>query len=169
MPVQEFNEHQCREVDPQTGERLKNYWGYDPLGFFAPKASYASVREDGAQVLEFKEMVRAFHREGIEVILDVVFNHTVEGDELGPTVSFRGIDNAIYYWLDDDKRFYRDFTGTGQTVNATHPVVRDSSSMRCATGSWRCMSTAFASTSPRCSVGTPRPRPGRCALAGTHC
>ena len=73
-------------VNPQTGERLKNYWGYDPVGFFAPKASYASVHEDGAQVLEFKEMVRTFHREGLEVILDIVFNHTVEGNELGPTV-----------------------------------------------------------------------------------
>ena len=90
MPVQEFNEHDVSRVDPTTGERLKNYWGYDPLGFFAPKASYASVRQDGAQVLEFKEMVRAFHRAGLEVILDVVFNHTCEGDELGPTVCFRG-------------------------------------------------------------------------------
>ena len=125
MPVQEFNEHAVARVDPSTGERLKNFWGYDPLSFFAPKASYASVHQDGAQVLEFKEMVRAFHRAGLEVILDVVFNHTCEGDERGPTVGFRGIDNLIYYWLDDDKRFYRDFTGTGQTVNAAHPVVRD--------------------------------------------
>ena len=70
-------------------------------------------------------MVRAFHDKDMEVILDVVFNHTVEGNELGPTLSFRGIDNAIYYWLNDDKRFYRDFTGTGQTINATHPAVRD--------------------------------------------
>jgi glycogen operon protein len=125
MPIQEFNEHDVSRADPTTGERLKNFWGYDPLCFFAPKASYASVRQDGAQVLEFKEMVRTFHREGLEVILDVVFNHTCEGDELGPTVCFRGIDNAIYYWLDDDKRFYRDFTGCGQTVNAAHPVIRD--------------------------------------------
>ena len=125
MPVQEFNESHLMRVNPQTGERLRNYWGYDPLSFFAPKASYASVREAGAQVLEFKEMIRTFHEARIEVILDVVFNHTVEGNELGPTVSFRGIDNSIYYWLDDDKRFYRDFTGTGQTINAAHPVVRD--------------------------------------------
>ena len=125
MPVQEFNEHEGPRAAPTTGGRLKNFWGYDPLGFFAPKGSYASVRQDGAQVLEFKEMVRAFHHEGLEVILDVVFNHTCEGGERGPTLSFRGIDNAIYYWLDDDKRFYRDFTGTGQTVNAAHPVVRD--------------------------------------------
>jgi glycogen operon protein len=125
MPVQEFNEHALDRLNPTTDERLKNFWGYDPLGFFAPKASYASVQQQGAQVLEFKEMVLAFHRAGLEVILDVVFNHTCEGDERGPTVAFRGIDNAIYYWLDDDRRFYRDFTGTGQTVNAAHPVVRD--------------------------------------------
>jgi isoamylase len=125
MPVQEFNESHLLRVNPRTGERLKNYWGYDPLCFFAAKAAYASVPEAGAQVLEFQEMVRTFHQAGIEVFLDVVFNHTVEGNELGPTVSLRGIDNAIYYWLDDDKRFYRDFTGTGQTINAAHPVVRD--------------------------------------------
>jgi glycogen operon protein len=125
MPVQEFNETHLLRVNPQTGERLKNYWGYDPVSFFAPKASYASVRDAGAQVLEFKEMVRAFHAAGLEVILDVVFNHTVESNELGPTVCFRGIDNAIYYWLAEDRRYYRDFTGTGQTINATHPVVRD--------------------------------------------
>jgi glycogen operon protein len=125
MPVQEFNENHLSRVNPYTGERLRNYWGYDPLCFLAPKASYASVREGVAQVLEFKEMIRSFHKEGIEVILDVVFNHTAEGSELGPTVSLRGIDNAVYYWLADDKRFYRDFTGTGQTINAAHPVVRD--------------------------------------------
>jgi glycogen operon protein len=124
MPVQEFNRH-AWGVNPGTGERLTNFWGYDPVGFFAPKASYASVRDHGAQVLEFKEMVRAFHRAGLEIILDVVFNHTGEANELGPTLSFRGIDNAIYYWLADDKRFYRNFTGTGQTLNASHPVVRD--------------------------------------------
>jgi glycogen operon protein len=125
MPVQEFNEHHAWSINPKTGEPLKNFWGYDPVGFFAPKASYASVRDHDVQVLEFKEMVRAFHRAGLEIILDVVFNHTGEGNELGPTLAFRGIDNAIYYWLADDKRFYRDFTGTGQTVNASHPVVRD--------------------------------------------
>ncbi len=125
MPVQEFNQFHMPRINPQTGKRLRNYWGYDPLNFFSPKASYASVREQGAQVLEFKEMVRTFHRAGLEVIVDVVFNHTVEGNEMGPTVCFRGIDNAIYYWLAEDKRYYRDFSGTGQTVNATHPVVRD--------------------------------------------
>jgi isoamylase len=125
MPVTEFDERRISLKDPHAGASLTNYWGYDPLGFFAPKASYASARDPGAQVLEFKEMVRCFHGAGIEVILDVVLNHTVEGDELGPTLVFRGIDNAIYYWLDADKRHYRDFTGTGHTINASHPVVRD--------------------------------------------
>jgi glycogen operon protein len=97
MPVQEFNENHLLRVNRQTGERLKNYWGYDPVSFFAPKASYASVHDAGAQILEFKEMVRSFHAAGLEVILDVVFNHTVESNELGPTVCFRGVDNAIYY------------------------------------------------------------------------
>ncbi len=83
MPVQEFNEHDSLRTNPATGERLRNFWGYDPVSFFAPKASYASVREHGAQVLEFKEMVRAFHRAGLEVILDVVFNHTGEGERAG--------------------------------------------------------------------------------------
>jgi glycogen operon protein len=125
MPVQEFHEQHPVRLNPYTGQRLVNFWGYDPLGFFAPKGSYASVTGAGAQVIEFKEMVRTFHAAGIEVILDVVFNHTVEGNERGSTVSLRGIDNAIYYWLADDRRFYRDFTGTGQTLHAAHPLVRD--------------------------------------------
>lgn len=125
MPVQEFNEYHLSRTNPVTGERLKNFWGYDPVSFFAPKGSYSSTGRQGHQMVEFKEMVRAFHRAGIEVILDIVFNHTVEGNELGPTVSLRGIDNVIFYMLEDDKRLYRDYTGTGNTVNANHPVVRD--------------------------------------------
>jgi isoamylase len=125
MPVQEFNEHALVRVNPLTGERLRNYWGYDPVAFFAPKASYSHAGGLGQQKLEFKETVKAFHEAGIEVILDVVFNHTAEGNELGPTLCFRGLDNDIYYILADDKRFYRDFTGTGHTIDANHPVVRD--------------------------------------------
>jgi len=125
MPVHEFNEHQLTGIDPQTGMPLRNYWGYDPVAFFAPKASYGSAGGVGQQKLEFKEMVRAFHHEGIEVILDVVFNHTAEGNELGPTLCFRGIDNAIFYMLAPDQRYYQDYTGTGNTINANHPVVRD--------------------------------------------
>jgi len=125
MPVQEFNEAQAKATNPQDGNSLGNYWGYDPVVFFAPKASYSSAVGVGQQTLEFKEMVHALHDAGIEVILDVVFNHTAEGNELGPTLCFRGIDNAIFYALAEDKRHYKDYTGTGNTINASHPVVRD--------------------------------------------
>jgi len=125
MPVQEFNENQVTAVHPQTGVSLRNYWGYDPVAFFAPKASYSSNTGLGQQKMEFKEMVKALHAGGIEVILDVVFNHTAEGNELGPTLCFRGMDNVIFYTLAGDKRYYKDFTGTGNTINANHPVVRD--------------------------------------------
>lgn len=125
MPVQEFNEHQAIRSNPHTGQPLGNYWGYDPVAFSAPKASYSSAGGLGQQTLEFKEMVQAFHRAGIEVILDVVFTHTAEGDERGPTLCFRGIDNTIFYLLADDQRSYRDYTGTGNSMNANHPVVRE--------------------------------------------
>jgi isoamylase len=125
MPAQEFNEHQATGINPLTGQPLGNYWGYDPVAFFAPKASYSSSGGVGQQKLEFKEMVQGFHGAGIEVILDVVFNHTAEGNEQGPTLCFRGIDNTIFYMLADDKRSYKDYTGTGNTINANHPVVRD--------------------------------------------
>ena len=125
MPVQEFNETSVTHRNPQTRQPLKNFWGYDPVVFCAPKASYSSSGGLGQQKLEFKEMVRAFHDAGIEVILDVVFNHTAEGNELGPTLCFRGMDNAIFYTLASDKRHYKDYTGTGNTINANHPVVRD--------------------------------------------
>ena len=125
MPLQEFNETSVTRRNPQTGQPLGNYWGYDPVAFFAPKASYSSSGGLGQQTLEFKEMVRALHQAGIEVFLDVVFNHTAEGDQLGPTLCFRGMDNAIFYMLEGDKRYYKDYTGTGNTINANHPVVRD--------------------------------------------
>jgi isoamylase len=125
MPVFEFNESQAQGLNPQTGEPLKNYWGYDPVAFLAPKASYSSLSGLGQQKLEFKEMVRALHDAGIEVILDVVFNHTAEGNQLGPTLSFRGIDNSIFYMLESDPRFYKNYAGTGNTLNANHPVVRN--------------------------------------------
>jgi glycogen operon protein len=125
MPVQEFNDNSVTRRNPQMTHPLKNYWGYDPVVFCAPKASYSSSGGSGQQKLEFKEMIRAFHKASIEVILDVVFNHTAEGDELGPTLCFRGMDNAIFYTLADDKRHYKNYTGTGNTINANHPVVRD--------------------------------------------
>jgi isoamylase len=101
---------------------LSNYWGYNTLGFFAPELDYSSAGSLGGQVVEFKRMVKALHTAGIEVILDVVYNHTAESDHLGPTVSLRGIDNLAYYLLrPDDPRFYIDFTGTGNSLNMRHP------------------------------------------------
>ena len=125
MPVQEFNEYEITRRNPLTGERLRNYWGYNPVAFLAPKAKYASSGGLGHQKLEFKEMVKACHQAGLEVIVDMVFNHTAEGNELGPTFCWRGIDNSIYYILEEDKRHYKNFTGTGNTFNANHPVIRD--------------------------------------------
>jgi glycogen operon protein len=122
MPVAEFDELDNPRKNPFTGEQLRNYWGYSPLSFFAPKAAYAA--EPGEQVREFKEMVRNFHRAGIEVILDVVYNHTCEGNENGPTLSFRGLDNMIYYLLDREGRYYN-FSGCGNTLHCNHPLVRD--------------------------------------------
>ena len=117
MPVQQFV-HDRHLVE----KGLSNYWGYNTLNFFAPHADYSSQGDTGQQVHEFKTMVKTLHREGIEVILDVVYNHTAEGNHLGPTLSFRGIDNVSYYRLvPGNKRYYDDFTGTGNTLNMIHP------------------------------------------------
>jgi len=117
MPV-----HQFVQDSTLQDKGLRNYWGYNTLGFFAPHADYAANREHGQQVQEFKSMVKAMHAAGIEVILDVVYNHTAEGNHLGPTLSFKGIDNPAYYRLvEDDKRYYMDYTGTGNTLNVRHP------------------------------------------------
>ena len=125
MPVQEFNENELGRHNPLTGERLRNYWGYSPIGFIAPKASYASDQRGAGPLLEFKEMVKALHRAGIEIFLDVVFNHTAEGNESGPMLHLRGLDNPIFYRLQPDARHYRDDTGCGNTLNCNHPVVRE--------------------------------------------
>ncbi len=103
---------------------LRNYWGYSTIGYFAPHSEYAATGRRGEQVREFKGMVKALHRAGIEVILDVVYNHTAEGNQLGPMLSFKGIDNRSYYRLmPDDPHFYMDFTGTGNSLNPVHPSV----------------------------------------------
>jgi isoamylase len=103
---------------------LRNYWGYNTTNFFSPAARYSSAGDTGAQVSEFKAMVKALHREGIEVILDVVYNHTSEGNHMGPMLSFRGVDNPTYYRLvADDPRYYMDYTGTGNSLNVRHPQV----------------------------------------------
>ena len=101
---------------------LRDYWGYNTLGYFAPMSRYSSSGDDGQQVIEFKEMVKRLHAEGIEVILDVVYNHTCEGNQKGPMLSFKGIDNTTYYrTLPDDPRYYMDYTGTGNTLNVYNP------------------------------------------------
>jgi glycogen operon protein len=103
---------------------LTNYWGYNTLNYFAPDARYSGSGDRGGQVREFRDMVKALHRAGIEVILDVVYNHTAEGNHLGPTLSYKGIDNTTYYHLvGDDPRFYMDYTGTGNSLNASNPQV----------------------------------------------
>ncbi|MCP2636686.1 glycogen debranching protein GlgX [Microbacterium sp. HD4P20] len=117
MPV-----HQFVDDAVLADKGLSNYWGYNTISFFAPHNGYAATGERGQQVQEFKGMVRALHAAGIEVILDVVYNHTAEGNHLGPTLSMRGIDNAAYYKLDeDDRRFYTDYTGTGNSLNVRNP------------------------------------------------
>lgn len=125
MPLQEFNPNELIAVNPETGERLHNYWGYNTIAFFAPYEGYGTRLYPGCQVDEFKTMVKALHKAGIEVLLDVVFNHTAEGDETGPTLNFRGLDNSIYYLLEENKRRYKNFSGCGNTINCNHPVVRN--------------------------------------------
>lgn len=119
MPVHHFvTDHHLHQ------KGLANYWGYNTINFFAPDIRYASSSQCGGQINEFKQMVKDLHAAGIEVILDVVYNHTGEGSELGPTLSLRGIDNASYYRLkEDDRRYYMDYTGTGNTLNTTQPNV----------------------------------------------
>ncbi len=124
MPIAEFNENENTNINPVTGHELLNSWGYSPITFCAPKASYAADNKNGNQVSEFKEMVKALHRAGIEVILDVVFNHTAEGGSDGPMLSYRGLDNPVYYLLDPVTREYLNFSGCGNTLNCNHPIVR---------------------------------------------
>ena len=115
MPIFEFDEGEGAQ---------KNFWGYSTIGFFSPKASYASIRRRNDHLLEFKEMVKSLHRSGVEVILDVVFNHTGEGHEQGPIIHFKGLDNATYYMMGQHGK-YLNFSGCGNTVNCNHPIVAD--------------------------------------------
>lgn len=117
LPVFQYDAQDCPPG-------LVNYWGYAPISFFAPHQAYSSRRDPLGPVDEFRDMVKALHRADIEVILDVVFNHTAEGNHSGPTLSFRGLDNSIYYILEQDRTYYSNYSGTGNTLNANHPVVR---------------------------------------------
>ena len=124
MPVFEWDECDCPFFHPDTGDKMTNFWGYNPIAFGAPKAAFAASAKEHGQTHEFRDMVKALHAAGIEVILDVVFNHTGEGNDKGRTFSFRGLDNELYYLMDDHGR-YLNFSGCGNTVNCNHPVVRD--------------------------------------------
>jgi glycogen operon protein len=117
LPVFHFDAQDC-----PAG--LVNYWGYAPVSFFAPHPAYSSAKDALAPVNEFRDMVKALHRAGIEVILDVVYNHTAEGDHGGPTLSFKGLANNAYYILEPDRTYYSNYSGTGNTLNANHPIVR---------------------------------------------
>jgi len=117
LPVFQYDAQDC-----PAG--VVNYWGYQPVSFFAPHQAYSSRQDLLGPVDEFRDMVKALHRAGIEVILDVVFNHTTEGDRNGPTVCFRGIDTCVYYILEEDRSEYANYSGTGNTLNANHPIVR---------------------------------------------
>ncbi|MGH8048725.1 MAG: glycogen debranching protein [Chthoniobacterales bacterium] len=123
LPIFEFDECENTRTNPLTGEPLCNYWGYSTVGFNAAKAGYAAAGKVGGQADEFKQLVKDLHAADLQVVLDVVFNHTAEGGEDGPTLSFRGIDNRVFYMLLPDGS-YANYTGCGNTVNCNHPVVR---------------------------------------------
>lgn len=122
MPIYEFDESHCKNVHPKTGKSLTNYWGYNPLFYFAPMRRFSVSEDPLGPITEFKTMVRELHRNGIKIILDVVYNHTGEGKEKDYEVNFRGLDNTTYYMVDPSGR-YKDFSGCGNTLNCNHPAV----------------------------------------------
>ena len=126
MPIHQFDSTESATTHPETGERLTNYWGYNSICFFAPHRGYYTADWEKMEYLTgFRDLVKALHKANIEIILDVVFNHTSESDETGPTICMRGIDNSVYYMLDpNDRSRYLNYTGTGNTVNCNHPAVR---------------------------------------------
>ena len=125
LPIYEFDETAAQRIEGAIDPPRLDYWGYNPISFFAPKAAYASEPGDAGPVNEFKTLVKHLHAAGIEVILDVVFNHTAEGDEHGPVHSFRGIDNSVYYMLNPRTGQYLNYSGCGNTLNCNHPVLRE--------------------------------------------
>ncbi|GCF07968.1 glycogen debranching protein GlgX [Dictyobacter arantiisoli] len=123
LPVFDFDQKEVKQISPD-GTPLTNYWGYDPISFFAPENTYCVSAEAGGHTREFRDMVKAFHKAGIEVILDVVFNHTSEGNENGPTINFKGFANSCYYMLSaQDRRYHMNFSGCGNTLNGNHPIT----------------------------------------------
>jgi isoamylase len=125
LPVTEFDETNKHVADPSTGKPLLNYWGYDPVSYLVPKAGYAAEPENGGALTGFKQMVKAFHKAGIEVFLDMVFNHTGEDGDAGPVINFRALAPDVYYLLDKNGKSMLNFTGCGNTVNCNHPVTSD--------------------------------------------
>ena len=121
MPIFEFDE--MEDVRVVDGEKLLNYWGYSPVCFFAPNAAYASEQRFNQVGNELRRLIHELNSNGIEVILDVVFNHTAEGNEMGPCFSFKGLDNNIYYMLTPDGKYYN-FSGCGNVMNCNHPIVQ---------------------------------------------
>jgi isoamylase len=125
LPVQQFDPFENPYYDPNTHKQLTNYWGYNPVCFFSPhRGYYISDWEKMEYLTGFRDTVKAFHKAGLEVILDIVFNHTGEGNETGPTICFKGIENSVYYLLEEDKSQYSNYSGTGNTVSCNHPMVR---------------------------------------------
>ncbi len=123
LPIFDFDDKEVKQISPD-GKALMNYWGYDPFGFFCPQNLYCVNDERGHHVTEFRDMVKALHKAGIEVILDVVFNHTSEGNELGPMISFKGFANNHYYMLSSqDRRYYMNYSGCGNTLNGNEPIT----------------------------------------------
>ncbi|MGO8673856.1 MAG: glycogen debranching protein GlgX [Capsulimonadaceae bacterium] len=124
LPVFDFDEKEVLRLSPIDGKPLMNYWGYSTVSFFAPHSAFCVSPEEGKHLCEFRDMVKALHKAGIEVILDVVFNHTTEGNHQGPMINFKGFDNAVYYHLVQfDKQYYMDYSGCGNTVKANHPIA----------------------------------------------
>jgi isoamylase len=123
LPIFDFDHTEVKQISP-NGQPLTNYWGYDPFSFFAPQCWYCTSPEIGSHITEFRDMVKALHKAGIEVILDVVFNHTSEGDQRGPAINFRGFANNCYYMLSSqDRQYYMNYSGCGNTLNANHPIT----------------------------------------------
>ncbi len=124
LPIFDFDHTEVKQISPD-GQPLINYWGYDPFSFFAPQCWYCTSPEIGSHITEFRDMVKALHKAGIEVILDVVFNHTSEGNHLGPTINFKGFANNVYYILSPpDRQYYMDYTGCGNTIKGNHPITQ---------------------------------------------
>jgi isoamylase len=124
LPVCQFDHNEGLRDSPVDGSELRNFWGYSTVGFFAPHHGYCVSPDAGSHIREFRDMVKALHKAGIEVILDIVFNHTSEGNHMGPTIHFKGLDNDIYYYLvGNDRQYYMDYSGCGNTVDCNHPIT----------------------------------------------